>query len=37
LLEALGDLLDSRARAAILERRNALLAIPPAAATAATP
>ena len=37
LREALGDLLDSRARAAILERRDALLAIPAAAATAGTP
>jgi hypothetical protein len=33
----LGDLIDTRARKAILERRDALLALPAAAATANSP
>jgi hypothetical protein len=37
LQAALGDLLDARGRQAILERRDALLALPPAAATAKSP
>ncbi len=37
LQAALGDLLDARERKAILERRDALLALPTAAATANSP
>jgi hypothetical protein len=37
LQAALGDLIDTRARKAILERRDALLALPTAAATANSP